>query len=141
VVNSAGRLYLTEPMTRLGLYTDITNLLATGYLGGIATLRERAPNREEISGILSNPESVNKFIEAGFVDSLYRRTNEEIESNPDFAERSAAAASQLETAAGRDREPCEFEVWWWDDHLFNVPCWVVVVVVVVVVVAIVAKIF
>jgi hypothetical protein len=141
VVNSAGRLNLTEPMTRLGLHTDITNLLATGYLGGLAALRGRKPNREEISSILSNPESVNKFIEAGFVDSLYRRTNEEIEANPDFARNSARAVSQLETAAGRDREPCINEVWWWDDHLFDVPCWVTVVVVVAVVVAICVKIF
>jgi hypothetical protein len=141
VVNSSGRMDLTEPITRLGIHTDITNLLAAGYLGGLAFLRERAPSKEQISNILSNPESVNKFIEAGFVDSLYRRANEEIEANPEFRKNAGSAVSQLERgAAGRDREPCINEVWVWDDHLFDVPCWVTVVVIVVVVVAIVAKI-
>lgn len=141
VVNSSGRMSLTEPITSLGIHTDITNLLAAGYLGGIAALRERAPSKEQISSILSNPDSVNRFIEAGFVDSLYRRANEEIGSNPVFRKNAGSAVSQLERAAGRDREPCINEVWLWDDHLFDVPCWVTVVVVVVVVVAIVAKIF
>lgn len=141
VVNSAGRMNLTEPITSLGIHTDITNVLAAGYLGGLAFLRERAPSREQISSILSNPDSVNRFIEAGFVDSLYRRANEEIESNPEFRENAASAVSQLERAAGGQGEPCINEVWWWGDHLFDVPCWVTVVVVVVVFVAICSKIF
>lgn len=141
IVDSAFPLSLTEPITRLNLHTDVTNLLATGYLGGLAVLRERAPNREEISSILANPESVNGFIEAGFVNSLYRRGNEEVEANQEYAGRVSSAVSQLETAAGRDREPCRHEVWWHDDHIFDIPCWVTYVAIGIVVVAIGIKIF
>jgi hypothetical protein len=139
LTSNAGPLNFTHPITSLGLHTDTTNLLATGYLGGLSSLRTQVPTREQISNILSNPSSVNRFIEAGFVNSLYRSANQEVVSNPEFARNVGSAVSQIERAAPPNGEPCTVPTYVNGQYVGETPCWVVVVVVVIIIIVIVLK--
>ncbi|HQU85242.1 MAG TPA: hypothetical protein PKY59_19030 [Pyrinomonadaceae bacterium] len=139
VLNNSSRFAYTKPKTILDLHTDTTNLLATAYLGGLASLRERAPDREQIAAILSDPSRIDRLIESGFVNNLYRQSNSEIETNDVFRENVSSAVSQLEGLARREREPCYVPVYQDGVLVGFTPCWVVVVVVVVIILVAILK--
>jgi hypothetical protein len=127
----------TRPLTNLGLHTDTTNLAAAGYLGALSGLRERSPSRDLITNVLSDPSYINQFIEAGFINSLYKKANEEVSSNGEYSRNSGSATSQMSRLAP-DREPCTVPTYVNGQYVGETPCWVVVVVVVIVVIVIIA---
>ena len=134
-----GPFSFTRPLTNLGLHTDTTNLIAAGYMGGIDALRRQSPRRELIENMLSDPSSIDRFIEAGFVNSLYKQANDEIASNTEYARNSETAVSQVARMAPEpDRAPCTVPTYVNGQYVGETPCWVVVVVVVIVVVVIIA---
>jgi len=140
VMNNTSRFAFTNPKTSLGLHTDVTNLLATAYLGGLSSLRSNVPNDEQISRFLSDPSSVDRFIESGFVNNLYERSNAEAETNETFRANLNTAVSQLEGVAGRQREnDCWVPVYQNGVLVGFEPCWVVVVVVVIIIIVLILK--
>ena len=133
-----GPFSFTRPLSNLGLHTDTTNLAAAGYLGGIDSLRRQSPGSELITNILSDPSSIDQFIEAGFVNSLYKQANDEISSNTEYARNSETATSQMARMAPSEREPCTVPTYVNGQYVGETPCWVVVVVVVIIVIVIIA---
>lgn len=144
ITQNGGPFSFTRPLTNLGLHTDTSNLLTAGYLGALSSLRERAPNRDLITSILSDPSYIDQFIESGFVNSLYTKANAEVASNAEYARNAGSAVSQLgrlAQAGGGSGDPCTVPTYVNGQYAGETPCWVVVVVVVVIIVVIAVKIF